>query len=79
MLIPLGLTAAASAAGAGIHKKFIGSGTTTLAISNREIGDVMKTVKFVKDSDLLITENTQTIENKTNKQTNKLADLLICC
>ena len=52
MLIPLGLTAAASAAGAGIHKKFIGSGTTTLAISNREIGDVMKTVKFVKDSDL---------------------------
>ena len=79
MLIPLGLTAAASEAGAGIHKKFIGSGTTTLAISNREIGDVMKTVKFVKDSDLLITEVTQTIENETNKQTNKLADLLICC
>ena len=29
-LIPLGLTAAASAADAGIHKKILGSGTTTL-------------------------------------------------
>ena len=35
-LIPLGLTAAASAAGAGIHKTLLGSGTTTLIISNDE-------------------------------------------
>ena len=40
VLIPLGLTAAASAADAGIHKKVLGSGrssalkTTTLIISN---------------------------------------------
>ena len=34
VLIPLGLTAAASAADAGIHKKILGSGTTTLLISN---------------------------------------------
>ena len=33
-LIPLGLTAAASAADAGIHKKILGSGNTTLIISN---------------------------------------------
>ena len=32
VLIPLGLTAAASAAGAGIHKKILGSGNTTLII-----------------------------------------------
>ena len=40
--IPLGLTAAASAADAGIHKKMLGSGhnnTTTLIISNNEIED----------------------------------------
>ena len=33
-LIPLGLTAAASAAYAGIHKKILGSGNTALMISN---------------------------------------------
>ena len=42
LLIPLGLTPAASAAGAGIHKKIFGSGNsgsgkTTLIISNKEI------------------------------------------
>ena len=34
VLIPLGFTAAASAADAGIHKKILGSGNTTLIISN---------------------------------------------
>ena len=37
VLTPLGLTAAASAADAGIHKKILGSGNTTLIISNDEI------------------------------------------
>ena len=32
VLIPLGLTASASAADAGIHKKILGSGTTILII-----------------------------------------------
>ena len=35
ILILLGLTATASAAGAGIHKKILCSGTTTLIISNK--------------------------------------------
>ena len=37
VLIPLKLTAAASAADAGIRKKVFRSGTTTLLISNDEI------------------------------------------
>ena len=37
VLIPLGITAAASAAGAGIHKKIWGSRTATLIMSNDEI------------------------------------------
>ena len=37
VLIPLGFTAAASAADAGIHKKVLGSGNTTLIISNEEL------------------------------------------
>ena len=48
VLIPLGLTAAASAADAGIRKKFLGSGTTTLIISNDEIEDIIKIVKSIE-------------------------------
>ena len=35
LLIPLGLTASASAADAGIHKKVLGSGNTTRIMSNK--------------------------------------------
>ena len=53
VLIPLGLTAAASAADAGIHKKILGSGNrhsssashTTLIISNSKMEDIVKIVK----------------------------------
>ena len=42
-LIPLRLTAAASAADAGIHKKILESGhNTTLIISNDEMEDILK-------------------------------------
>ena len=43
VLIPLGSTAAASVADAGIHKKILGSGNTTiLIISNNEMEDIIK-------------------------------------
>ena len=50
VFIPLGLTTAASAADAGIHKKILGSGhnTTTLIISNDEMEDIIKIVKSLK-------------------------------
>ena len=38
VLIPLGLTAAAS--DAGMHKKILGTGTTTLIISNGKMNDI---------------------------------------
>ena len=44
VLTPLGLTAAASAADAGIHKKILGSGNTALIISNEEMNDIIKIV-----------------------------------
>ena len=54
VLIPLGLTAAASAADAAIHKKNLRSGNTTaLIISNNEIEDIIKIVKSLGDSGLL--------------------------
>ena len=51
VLVPLGLTAAASAADAGIHKKILGSGhnNTTLIISNNEMDDILKIVKSLED------------------------------
>ena len=55
VLIPLGLTAAASAADAGIHKKMLGSGnTTTLIIPNKDMDDLIKIVKSLEDSGLLL-------------------------
>ena len=59
VLIPLGLNAAASTADSGIHKGVLGSGNshpspTTLIISNNEIEDIIKTVKSLEDSGLLL-------------------------
>ena len=48
VLLPLGLTAAASAADAGIHKKILGSGhntNTTLITSNDEMDDILKSLE----------------------------------
>ena len=39
LLIPVGLTAAASVKDAAIHKKIFGSAMTTLIISNEEMND----------------------------------------
>ena len=64
VLIPLGLTAAASAADAGIHKKILGSGNmTTLIISNDEIEDIIKIVKSLEDSGLLLKGVSETVQN----------------
>ena len=69
VLIPLGLTAAASAADAGIHKKILGSGNmATLIISNDEIEDIIKTVKSLEDSGLLLKGVTETVQNEVKKQ-----------
>ena len=55
VLIPLGLTAAASPAGAGIHKKILGSGGhMTLIMSNKDMDDLIKIVKSLEDSGLLL-------------------------
>ena len=62
VLIPLGLTAAA--ADAGIHKKILGSGNTTLIISNKDIEDVIKIVKSLEYSGLLLKGVTESVQNE---------------
>ena len=55
VLIPLGLTASASAADAGIDKKILGSGNNaTLIISNKDMEDLTKIVKSLEGSGLLL-------------------------
>ena len=67
LLIPLGLTAAASATDAAIHRKMFGSRVTTLIISNEEMNDIMKIVKLIEKSGLLIKGVSETI-NKELKE-----------
>ena len=66
ILIPLGLTAAVSATYLAIHKKMFGSSTRTI-ISNEEI-NIMKIVKSLEESGLLIKGVSKTIKNEGNKQ-----------
>ena len=69
VLIPLGLTAEASAVDAGIHKIILGFGrNTTLVISNNEMEDILKIFKSLEDSGLLLEGVSETIKNETKKQ-----------
>ena len=52
VLLPLGLTAAASVTDAAIHKKMFGSGVTTI-ILDEKMNDLMIIIKLLKESDLL--------------------------
>ena len=76
-LIPLELTAAASAANAGIHKKILGSGTATLIISNNEMEDIMKIVKSLEDSGLLLKEVSERIQNEAKQQKGGFLNMLL--
>ena len=87
VLIPLGLTAAASAADAGIHKKILGLGhsllsstshnndNTILIISNDEMKEIIKIVKSLEGSSLLPGGVSEAIQNEAK---NKEEDFLVC-
>ena len=77
VLIPLGLKAAASASDAAIRKKMFGSWFTTLIISNEEMEDIMKIVKSLEDSCLLIKDVSETIKNQVNKQKGGFLGMLL--
>ena len=77
VLIPLGLTAAASAADAGIHKKILGSGNATLILSNNEMEDIIKIVKYLEDSCLLLKGVTETVQNEVKEQKGGFLSMLL--
>ena len=67
-LVPLRITAAASAIDTGIRKKINGSGKTNLIISNEEMNDITKIVQAFKDSNCLLKSITKTFENDTKEE-----------
>ena len=74
VLAPLGLTAAMSAIDGSIKKKMLGSGaaksagTTTLIISNDEMNDIIKIVKSLENSGVLLKGVSETIQHEAKEQ-----------
>ena len=68
ILILLGLTTAVSPTNTGIHKNMFGSGRTTLIISNGEMNDILKIVKSLEESSLLIKSLSETFKNSVKEQ-----------
>ena len=65
----LALMAAASATDAAINKKILGSGNqTTLIISNDDMQDLLKIVKSLKNSSILLNGITETVKNEVKEQ-----------
>ena len=77
VLIPLGLIAAALATDAAIHKKMFRSGFTILRISNEETNDIMKIVKSLEESGLLIKSVSETIKNEAKEQKGGFLGMLL--
>ena len=76
VLITLGLTAAVSAADAGIQK-ILGSVTTTLIISNEEMNDIMKIGQALEDSNILLKGVIKTIKNETKEEKGGFLSMLL--
>ena len=68
VLVPLALTAVASAADAVIQKTIYESGTTTLVFSNADQIYIMKIVKSLEETGLLIRGVSETVKNEIKQQ-----------
>ena len=74
----LGLTAAASATDVAINKKVLGSGNhITLIISNDNMQDLLKIVKSLEDSGILLDGITKTVKNEVKDQKGCFLSMLL--
>ena len=74
----LGLPAAASATDTAINKKNLGSGGhTTLIISNDDMQDLLKIVKSLEDSGILLDGITETVKNEVKQQKGGFLSMLL--
>ena len=77
VLAPLGLSAAMSAIDGSIKKKMLGSGTTTLIISSDEMNDLLKIVKSLEDSNVLLKGVSETIQHEAKEQRGGFISMLL--
>ena len=77
VLVQLGLTAAAAATDAAIHKKIFESCTTALIISNDKMDAIMQIVKSLEDAGLLIKSVTESIKNEAKEQRGGFCNMLL--
>ena len=58
-------------------KKILGSGNTTLIISNEDMNDVIKIVEALEDSNILLKGVTETVKNETKEQKGRFSSMLL--
>ena len=76
VLVPLGLTAAMSAVDGGIQKKIYGSGVK-LIIEQEDMKDIMKIIKALENSGILLNGVSKTIKNETKEQRGGFLSMLL--
>ena len=80
---PLGISVAMSAIDGSIKKKMLasgatkGAGTTTLIISNDEMNDILKIVKSLEDSGLLLKGISETTQHEGKEQRGGFLSMLL--
>ena len=77
VLAPLGLSAAMSAIDGSIKKKMLGSGATTLIIVNDEMDDILKIVKSLENSGVLLKGISETIQHEAKEQRGGFLGMLL--
>ena len=77
VLAPLVLTTAMSAIDGSIQKKVHSSGATTLVIANEDMNDIMKIIKALENSGILLKGVAKTIENETEEQKGSFLSMLL--
>ena len=76
VLAPLGLTAAMSAIDGSIQKKIHGSGVK-LIIEQEDMNDIMKVIKALENSGILLKGVSKTIKHETKEQKGGLLSMLL--
>ena len=77
VLAPLGLTAAMSAIDGSIKKKMLGSGATTVIISNDKMDEILKIVKSLEDSGVSLKGVSETIQHEAKEQRGGFLSMLL--
>ena len=82
VLAPLGLTAAMSTIDGRIQKKIHGSGTTKgagvkLIIEQEDMNDIIKIIKALENSGILLKEVSKAIKNETKEQKGGFLSMLL--